>query len=152
MLRTILVVQKSNSCPSNVKSKPFIAYMSRDYPTFATCLEIIQLSLHVSRLSNFRLHVSRLSNFCYMLKIWSFIAMARCTYWPWWNLCWIGPSFDRLEDQGRSIRCSTKSADWWDWEVEKTSRNYWDPPLSTAKLAPWVRPLCFLVFCLCPPS
>jgi hypothetical protein len=31
------VVQISNSCPSNVKSKPFIDYMPRDYPTFTTC-------------------------------------------------------------------------------------------------------------------
>jgi hypothetical protein len=38
MLRTILVVQISNSCPSNVKSKPFIDYMHQDYPAFATCL------------------------------------------------------------------------------------------------------------------
>jgi hypothetical protein len=37
MLRTILVVQISNSCPSNVKSKPSIDYMPRDYPTFTTC-------------------------------------------------------------------------------------------------------------------
>ena len=37
MLRTILAVQISNSCPSNVKSKPFIDYMPRDYPAFATC-------------------------------------------------------------------------------------------------------------------
>jgi hypothetical protein len=37
MLRTILVVQISNSCPSNVKSKPFIDYMPRDYPASATC-------------------------------------------------------------------------------------------------------------------
>jgi hypothetical protein len=37
MLRTILAVQISNSCPSNVKSKTFIDYMPRDYPAFATC-------------------------------------------------------------------------------------------------------------------
>jgi hypothetical protein len=37
MLRTIFPVQISNSCPSNVKSKPFIDYMPRDYPTSATC-------------------------------------------------------------------------------------------------------------------
>jgi hypothetical protein len=37
MLRTILAVQISNSCPSNVKSKSFIDYMPRDYPAFATC-------------------------------------------------------------------------------------------------------------------
>jgi predicted nucleic acid-binding Zn-ribbon protein len=36
MLRTILAVQISNSCP-NVKSKPFIDYMPQDYPAFATC-------------------------------------------------------------------------------------------------------------------
>jgi hypothetical protein len=36
MLRTILAVQISNSCPSNVKSKPFIDYMPQDYPAFAT--------------------------------------------------------------------------------------------------------------------
>jgi hypothetical protein len=36
MLRTIIAVQISNSCPSSVKSKPFIDYMPRDYPTFAT--------------------------------------------------------------------------------------------------------------------
>jgi hypothetical protein len=43
MLRIILAVQISNSCPSNVKSKSFIDYMPRDYPTFATCsrLEIL---------------------------------------------------------------------------------------------------------------
>jgi hypothetical protein len=29
--------QISNSCPSNVKSKPFIDYMPRDYLSFATC-------------------------------------------------------------------------------------------------------------------
>jgi hypothetical protein len=61
-------------------------------------------------------------------------------------------SFDKLEDQGKSIRCSNESANWWDWEVEETSRNYWHPPSSIVKLAPWVRLLCFLVFCLCPPS
>jgi hypothetical protein len=27
----------SHSCPSNVKSKPFIDYMPRDYPAYATC-------------------------------------------------------------------------------------------------------------------
>jgi hypothetical protein len=37
MLRTILAVQISNSCPSNVNSKPFIDYMPRDYPIFSTC-------------------------------------------------------------------------------------------------------------------
>jgi hypothetical protein len=37
MLRTILAVQISNSCPSNVKSKPFIDYMPRDYLAFSTC-------------------------------------------------------------------------------------------------------------------
>jgi hypothetical protein len=31
------VVQISNSCPSIVKSKPFIDYMPPDYPGFATC-------------------------------------------------------------------------------------------------------------------
>jgi hypothetical protein len=37
MLKTILAVQISNSYPSNVKSEPFIDYMPRDYPAFATC-------------------------------------------------------------------------------------------------------------------
>jgi hypothetical protein len=40
MLRTILAVQISNSYPSNVKSKPFIDYMPRDYPAFAACQDL----------------------------------------------------------------------------------------------------------------
>jgi hypothetical protein len=35
-LRIILGVPISNSCPSNVKSKPFIDYVPRDYPAAAT--------------------------------------------------------------------------------------------------------------------
>jgi hypothetical protein len=37
MLRTILAVQILNPCPSNVKSKPFIDFMPRDYLAFPTC-------------------------------------------------------------------------------------------------------------------
>jgi hypothetical protein len=106
-----------------VKLKPFIDYMPQDYPAFATCSRPeISLGGLDAAADLGEIFVEQ-DQVLTDLKI-------------------------KAEASDVVMKVHTDEIERLKKQVETTETT----PSSTAKLTPWVRPLCSLVFYLCPPS